>query len=208
MIENKSNLFSIRFLNFITLLAYWLAIFGIVFTGVLWILSLLGFNTSTFVYQYSFPIHFNVIEAGVINKISESVSIVDAQGKIQFNSGGQVLINQLLVSMLVLFSIFFLVMGYLRKFMKNIRTGNFFIIENMILLRKVSYSLIGMWAVNVIVKIWFTFQITKEITFTTIDIRQNLNADFDMLILPAALLMLSHIFAEGIRLKTEQDLTV
>lgn len=204
----KSNTLSIRILHFLVMFSYWMIIFGLLFTLTMLVLSVSGVDTQNMVLQYSFPVHFDVNEAGAVVETGESVSIVDATGKILFNSGAKLLINKLLIFMIIFFSISFLIVSYMRKFMKNIRSGIFFVLENMILLRKVSYALLGLWVLTVLIKIWFTFDLARSLQFESITLKQSLDVGNWMVIFPLFLLVLVNVFAEGIRLKSEEELTV
>lgn len=204
----RSNSVSIWILNATVVLTFWLIIIALVFTGILLILSLAGYDISSFTIQYSFPIHFNIREAGIIQQTGQEVSIMKAGGQIQVGPGEHFFANQLLTSMLIIFALLFLIVGYARKFMKNIKAGNFFIMENMVLLRKVSFTILGLWFVNLLTKIWLTIRVGNLVEFKTVELHYNFDSDIRLLLFPAALLVLSNIFAEGIRLKTAEDLTI
>lgn len=204
----NTNSLSIRILHFLVMLSYWLIIFGLLFTLILLLLSLAGLDTKNMVLKYSFPVHFNVDEAGIVTETGEQVNIVEATGKILFTSGAKLLINKLLIFMLIFFAIAFLIASYMRKFLRNIKAGSFFILENMVLLKKVSYALLGLWLVTAIIRIWFTFDLAKSLSFDTITLRQSLDLNSWMVLFPLFLLVLSNIFAEGIRLKSEEELTI
>jgi len=103
--------------------------------------------------------------------------------------------------------IYFLVSTYLiwiiRKFLKNVNKGETFTIENIGLLKRISYVLVCYW-----ILLFVSTQLARYYITGHLEIYKNFL--FNNLILWDALFLwvLAHIFITGLKLKQEKDLTI
>jgi hypothetical protein len=96
-----------------------------------------------------------------------------------------------------------------KKIIVNIRSGEFFIFDNVNLLKKTGYGILTIWLAKAGYGIFFYFYIAKNITFENVNVLWDTDLiHLNSLFFGGAMLVLASIFDYGMRLQKDKDLTI
>jgi len=156
------------------------------------------------------PVAFNTEEVGYITVNSQvsNVQLVEAYGDIHFIDTPSHISRPFMGPILLVLGIFYFMLFTLRRFIKNVRRGIIFEMDNIKLLRLLSFGLLGFWF------FWKLYDwivgnlIGDRLRFGTIEITEKVQNHTGLLLFSIVLWALSHIFIQGMKLKEENSLTI
>ena len=92
--------------------------------------------------------------------------------------------------------------------MKNVKTGLVFTVENINLLKYLSYGVVVVWVFQAIIMPIFYLYISSKFEFKDISTQVVLFQYSSTLVIALVIWVLAHIFLHGVRLQQEKDLTI
>lgn len=202
---------SIKVIYWITNITFWLyiviAILGLGLVGALMIGLLENLQLNVGV-----PVAINVLEQGSLDLALSStyidVEFAEMYGKIHFIDTPIFIGRIYSAFMLIMLIIFFYIFYTFRSFINNVYKGIYFDFDNIALLKRISYALVGTWTFTVIYSYFQYFYIAKNLEFETIEIAGNVETYPTILLMALFIWVLSHIFMKGCELQDENKLTV
>ncbi len=207
MEANKKPL-SIKVIYWITNIIFWL--FSVVSVLAIAIAVVLLFNLGDLQLHTGIPISIDVLEKGTldINNTISNVRFVEMYGKLHFIDTPAFIGRIYGGFILTMLGIFFFIFFTFRKFINNVFKGMYFDSKNISLLKRISYSLIGVWILTVFYAYFQYFFIVKQLEFSSIEISGNIQTYPITLLIALFIWVLSHIFIKGSELQEENNFTI
>ena len=208
--RTKKSPLSIRILYWLTNIA-----FGLIFliTTVVFFLNLFlmtGLFTEEIQLRVQMPVAIEVVEKGSLDLQGDdlTVRIEEAYGKLHFVDT-PFYIYKIVARILFLVMLMALFMTWkFRLFMKNLKNGLLFEIQNINNLKHIAYGIVGLWLLTRIYMQLLYSAVVKNIEFATINIGNDVSDFDDVLVVALFLWVLAHVFIKGLEMKEEQELTV
>ena len=156
------------------------------------------------------PVKVDFLEKGnlYLNGQIVQVELVEAASRIHFINTPNFISKK--VGIAVLFVVLFgLSLTWLfRTFIKNVKDGETFTVNNILLLQKLAYTLVALWLFTVIYMRLAYYYIAKNLEFEHVLITDDIPNYTGILVAALFLWVLAHIFITGVKLQEEQDLTI
>jgi hypothetical protein len=196
---------------------YWtmnvlLVLSGLIFTIVVIVYGLLwtDFFGNDMQLHIDLPGKINYLEEGLLhmNNSYVNIELVEASAKVHFINTPAYLARYFVLILLGVLSLGMFMLWTFRQIVVNVRRGKIFIVDNIILLQRISYSLVAFWFVIILYRRLAYHYVTQNIHMESIEIVDNFDTYGGMLIAALFIWVLSHIFLKGLKLQQEQDLTV
>ncbi len=195
---------------------YWITVVSQFLLGLV-IIATIAFNV--FIYldisdnlqlHTQFPVEIDFLEVGSleINDQIIKVEFVEANSKIHFIDTPRFIANKVAIAMLIVSAGFFYLLLIFKKFIKNVKNGDTFNINNIKILKKLSYGLVALWAFTNIYMFLLYHYIGTRIEMDNIKISSNLNNYSGILFAALLIWVIAHIFIKGLELQEEKDLTI
>ena len=153
----------------------------------------------------------DIAETGLLhlNNQDLKVELVEAKTKIYFLNTPTFLAKKFGIVILILM----LVVGYITwifsLFIANVERGIIFTIDNINLLKKLAYGIVGYWFFTLVYYQLFYYYIAQHLEFENVKIGSNkVTIDSNMLFVALFIWVLAHIFIKGVQLQQEKDLTI
>jgi len=156
------------------------------------------------------PGQVNITETGIMPFAGEivKVELVEANARIHFFNTPLPLARKFALILLGVSAMTFFLLWTFRQFIVNVRNGVVFTISNIILLQRISYTLVGFWLLLIIYMRTTYYLISARVQMDNVEITSELNNYPGILLAALFIWVLSHIFIRGLKLKEEQDLTI
>jgi hypothetical protein len=156
------------------------------------------------------PGKVNFLDTGVMKLKGENIKVelVEATCRIHFFNTPTFLARHFTLIAMGVSALGLFMLWTFRQFIVNVRKGLVFTISNIILLQRISYSLIAFWLATIIYKRTAYYYISERVHIDNVEIISDYNNYGGILMSALFIWVLSHIFIRGLRLKEEQDLTV
>ena len=156
------------------------------------------------------PGQVNFIEAGVMPFYGEDVKVelVEANARIHFFNTPAPLARKFAMVLLGVCALGFFLLWTFRQFVVNVRKGAIFTISNIILLQRISYTLIGFWFLMIVYMRVTYYYISAHVEMDNVEIVSEFSNYPGILLAALFIWVLSHIFIRGLKLREEQDLTI
>jgi len=196
---------------------YWLTTFSL---GVMFIMVLASFAFNILLYTDFFgnnmqlhtdlPVKVDILETGNLhlNDMDLDVKLVEGEMRIHFINTPNFISRWIGLAILIAVLLGTYLIWLFRTFLKNVNEGNIFNVNNIQLLKKLSYGIAGLWLFTIIYMRIFYYQIAKNLEFDGVLITNEL-PDYSGILFTAILIwILAHIFITGVRLQKETDLTI
>ena len=202
---------SVRIINFLTQLAFWLLILVV---GVSFIANILieagALSDNDFQLRVELPVTFDVSETGTVVLYGETneVRIEEAQGKIHIIDT-PISFAKVVLRLAFTVSLLALYMAWkFKSFIQNIKVGEIFNTENINNLKHIAYALLILWLMT---KVYMTIlfkAVIQYAQFSTIHFNTQVFEGKLMLVAAMLLWILAHVFMKGVEMKEEQELTI
>jgi len=156
------------------------------------------------------PGQVNFMETGVMPFAGEPIKIelVEASARIHFFDTPAPLARKFVMILMGVCALSFFLIWTFRQFIVNVRKGLVFSISNIILLQRISYTLVGFWVLMIVYMRVTYYLISARIAMENVEIVSDFNNYPGILLAALFIWVLSHIFIRGLKLKEEQDLTI
>lgn len=200
---------SVKVIYWMTNVLFWIftaaSIFAVFFAGAL----IIGLLNKTQLH-IGMPIAMNLSEIGLLQYNGQSVDVefVEMYGKIHFIDAPSEVTRIFGVFMLIALSIALYIFMTFKNFITNVYHGAYFDKSNIMLLKRISYALIGFWLFAVFYAMFQKFYFLKHLTFETIHVSGDYQTFNGVLVAALLLWVLSHIFQKGVELERENELTI
>ncbi len=201
--ETKKTLLSIRIIYWVTGISLWIAI----------MLSLLLIVSNTLLFSgivkgndiYSKNIHIKVSNTGHVHPDNLNlklrwVNTTNYSNLINFNN---FFAKKAAPFLLIYFLIFTYLLWIFNKFIHNVKEGNTFTVQNIFLLKRISYVLVGYWCVVFVSVQFANYYFTNHLETYKIFLSTE-HLLWDALFI----WIIAHIFISGLKLQQEKDLTI
>ncbi len=208
--ETNRKHFSIKLIYWITQVAFWLfVIAGLLIIGIGFGLIFNLFNTDLNLHV-GLPVAFDAVEQGNLQMMSKSIGVEfkEAYGKIGFNELPAFIGRIYGIFMLIVAGIFFYIFKVFRQFISNVYYGKVFENQNFRLLNQMGYGLLIFWVIIFAYSVSQNFLIARHLTFETLQYAGNLQLNFEVAFAGLIIIMLSHIFSYGAKLREDNELTI
>lgn len=196
---------------------YWLTNFSL-FVLFLTSLATLAFNIlihtdffgNDLQLHVQFPAKVDFLETGklFLNGQELRVELVEASAKIHiFNTPGFIAEKiGLALIFVTLFSTYLI--WIFRKFIKNVKNGDVFSIENIFILKKLAYGLVAFWLFTTIYMRISYYYIAGHLEFENVQITNDIPNYSGILFVALFIWVIAHIFITGLKLQQERELTI
>jgi len=156
------------------------------------------------------PGQVNITETGIMPFAGEivKVELVEAKARIHFFNTPLPLARKFALILLGVGAMIFFLLWTFRQFIVNVRNGVVFTISNIILLQRISYTLVGFWVLLIIYMRTTYYLISARVQMDNVEIASDFDNYPGILLAALFIWVLSHIFIRGLKLKEEQDLTI
>ncbi len=101
-----------------------------------------------------------------------------------------------------------LIVLWLKKIFKSLETGNFFIRENGIYIKKIAYAVIGISLLPALIDYFINLQLVDALKIEGVIFKARLSFDFRSLFLALLIFVIAKVFIKGAEIKEENDLTI
>ena len=201
---------SIRILYWLTNIIFWLMILIATVVFVANLIFLTDLNEINFQLRIQMPVPIEVVESGTmyLDDGEHAVRIEDAYGKLHLVDT-PFFITKIIARILFVVLMLGLFMTWrFKQLVTNLKTGLFFVKENVLGIKQIAYGLLALWITTRIYMEVLNHAIVKHLDFESIIIG-NQPADFDFMIqLALGLWVMAHVFGKGIELRDYKDLTI
>ena len=157
-----------------------------------------------------FPVKVDFLETGLltINNSQHDVELVNASTQIHFINTPVFIAQRVGLFLLAVLGITWYLLFIFRRFLKNVKEGNTFTVDNIKILKHIAYGLAGMWLFTLIYLRLFYYFVATNVSFEHIKV-SNEFIDIDSVLIGAIFIwILAHIFETGLKLQQEKDLTI
>lgn len=209
--EKISQSLSIKIIYWFTNILFWLfTLTGIVviFFGVGMIIGFLD----EMKLSIGIPVAADVLEKGSLNldfyNKSIPVKFVETFGNLQFVDPPLIIGRIYGVFTIIIVLLVFIIMWEFRLFIGNIYKGKYFDYFNINHLKRISYTLLGIWVFSAIYSYFLYFFIIKNLNFETLNFTMKVETYPSILMVALFIWVLSHIFMKGLELENENELTI
>lgn len=193
-------------MNIVTALFAIVSIGLIVFYMMLWT----DFFGDDLQLHVNLPGQVNIVSPGTMEYDGATVNIelVEAVTRIHFINTPPSLARKFILILLGVCAFGGFLLWTFRQFIVNVRKGLIFTISNIILLQRISYTLVGFWIFLIVYMRTTYYLISARVEVDNVEIVSEFDNYPWILLMALFLWVLSHIFLRGLKLKEEQDLTV
>lgn len=200
-------------------LLYWLSNFSLVMLSIgffiVIVIGIIGYTGTGnidkgFSFNVPFPVKVDYISSGnlISNNQDIKVELIDASARLKIIDPPAI-IGKLSIFVLLCVILFSgLLVLIFRKFMKNVKAGLVFTVENINLLKYLSYGLLVVWLFQSIIIPIFYLYISDKLEFKDTTFTIELFQYSSTLVIALVIYVLAHIFLNGVRLQQEKDLTI
>lgn len=207
--ETKTTARSVKMIYWITQVFFWLftaAGFFAIFIGLGLVFNLLH-NMQL---NIGLPIEMDLVETGRFSfgEITTNVELKEIIGKIEFQNAPLIVQRIYGVFMILILSIAYYLMLTFRKFITQVYKGFYFDRTNIMLLKRISYGLLGMWILTVFYGYFQYFFLVRNLEFQSIVFKGEVETYPAVLLFALLVWVLSHIFQKGVELENENQLTI
>ena len=208
--ETQKTHLSIRIIYWFTMVVFWIfAVFAIILLGVS-VAFLFGWFDDGLFLNVGLPVAFDLRGNGTLDLgfLQSEVALKEAYGKIQFPGTPAYIARIYGAFMLVIIPVIFSLIYLFRNFIRNVYRGMYFEVDNIIILKRISYVLMGLWFLMVAYSVFQYFFLAINLTFENVDFTGNLQFHGYVFFSGLFLWMLSHIFLQGAKLQEDNNLTI
>jgi len=207
--ETQKTPLSIKVIYWITNITFWF--YAVVAAAAICLSILFLFNFFDDAQLHvGVPTAVNVLEQGKIelNNTSIDVEFKEMYGKIHFIDTPAFVKRIYGVLIFVVTCLMFYIFLIFKKFITNVYEGVYFELNNILLLKKISYALLGMWGVVVAYSYFQHFYIANNVNFNTVEVTGNVETHPEVLLIALFIWVLSHVFMKGCQLQEENNYTI
>lgn len=157
-----------------------------------------------------FPVESNIVDAADLlsNRADVKLELVDVSGRLKImNAPDSILKGMGFLSFYVILCSFLLAVIF-RKFIRNVRNDIVFTVENINLLKFLSYGLVAVWFFQAILMRGLYFFIAHQLEFKDTSLRFDFFEYSYTLVIALVIWVLAHVFLKGMNLQEEKDLTI
>jgi len=208
--ENKKTPLSFNviywIMNVILVLSGFIALGLIVLYVMLWT----DFFGNDLQLHMNLPGKVNYLQCGSMSMMGTEIKVelVEASARIHFFNTPTFLARHFVSILMGVVALGLFMMWTFRQFIVNVRKGLIFTISNIILLQRISYSLVAFWIIMIVYTRSAFYYISERVQIDNIEIVDDFDNHIGILLTALFIWVLSHIFMRGLKLQQEQDLTV
>ncbi|NQU88688.1 MAG: DUF2975 domain-containing protein [Mariniphaga sp.] len=201
---------SFKIIYYVTAIIYYLSAFACLIAFGLTMLILTGILKNGLQLHVLMPVEFDLLEIGnlYMNSSNIKVEIVEAVGKVHFIDTPLFLARWISLALIFVVTGGFYILDLFWKFIKNVKNGIIFEFENIRLLKKIGFGLMGLWLYLIIYSQILKYTIAKWLEFDDVSITGDDRNYVALLLFGLFIWVLSHIFIKGSELEEENKLTI
>ena len=207
---------SLTVISLLTNITYFLTLLGLVLVLALNILAytdvLYPEGDSESGVSINIPLSVELKEVGVYktNTGLSELNLSTDDSKLTFKNPPKKVIRISSLFLLISLGVTFYLIYLFRKFIINVKNNNVFVSENSSIFKKLGIGIFVLWGIKILSSFVVSLLVTSNVKFESADVSSKfvINFDFTLIIFSLFLIVLSHIFSQGIRLQEEKDLTI
>lgn len=156
------------------------------------------------------PVKVDFLEIGNlhVNDQDIKVALVDATTQIHFINTPKFITKKGGIAIMIIILFGWYLTWTFREFIKNVKNNKTFTLDNIALLKRISYTLLGLWLATVIYMRLAYYYIAKRLEFDSLLITDEIPNYSGILFVALFIWVLAHIFSTGLKLQQEKDLTI
>lgn len=187
-----------------------ITVIGIVLNLVLLVVVNFSFLPSGLDLNVSLPAVIELEELGVYHSNKGPIDVIakEMDGSIQILNAPKATVNIMSGFLMLVLILAFFSVRWFERMMKNVRHWKFFDPVNGKYLKKISKSLLGLWALVEFGYLFVFSFIMGRFEFDGLTVKYGFEVSFELLAVALFVWVLSQIFEEGAAMKEEQNLTV
>lgn len=202
---------SIRLIYWITIITFWIyvtvTVLATFFVGFVLIAGLDNLQL-----HVGLPVLLELKETGTLDLALldhiVDVQLVELSGKVHIINTPIELGRIYAIIMFMILLLFLYIFVIIKRFITNVYNGIYFNVKNINLLKRISYSLVGVWIFTLTYGFFQYFFLAANMNFDTVEFNLSVNTYSVILLIALIIWVLSHIFAKGVEIKEENQLTV
>ncbi len=211
--ETKEAPLSINVIYWSINLVFWIMVISVFGLMVENVLLYTGLDNDIGSLGRTLPVNITILENGQLHHDNKTIplKLKTTTENIEVVNPPRFIAKKSAFGNLFIFLIALYLLWVFRKFAKNVKNGETFSINNISLLKRISYVLVGSWFVKTIYAQYLYFYITNHIKLAQIQITGSSfidNLNIDLLWQALLIWVLAHIFITGLKLQQEKDLTI
>ncbi len=207
---NEKAPLSIRIIYWFTNIIFGLLILIFIASIVFNILLYTSFFGDDMQLHTRLPVKVDFIEIGNLRVQDQDIKVelVDATTQIHFINTPAFITKKVgIIIMVVILFTGFLTWTF-QRFIKNVKNGEIFTVNNISLLKRLAYGIAGFWLFTVVYMQISYHVMAKYLEFENVRITNEVQSYSGILFVALFIWVLAHIFITGVKLKQENDLTI
>jgi Protein of unknown function (DUF2975) len=207
--EKQNKALSIKIIYWVTNISFWLFVASFGAAVIFSILLLFGLNSDVQLHV-GIPVGQDILEQGrlALNNTIVNVEFVEMYGKLHFIDTPLFIGRLYAIFILSIMGAFLFIFHTFRRFINNIYRGDYFDLFNISLLKRIAYTLMGIWAFSVFYAYFQYYYLIKNIEFENIKPSGDIDTSPFYLVVALFIWVLSHVFMKGCELQEENNYTI
>ncbi len=154
------------------------------------------------------PGKVNFLQTGILAGTDVKIELVESSSRIHFFNTPLYIARSFALALVGVMALTFFLVWTFRQFIVNVRKGLVFTISNIILLQRISYTLLAFWILTIVYFRVMYYYISTHVMIDDVEVVSDFNNYPGILLAALFIWVLSHIFIRGLKLKEEQALTI
>ena len=137
-----------------------------------------------------------------------NIYLTNGEGRIHIENEDYNFIYFRLLSAFIDTLLYIFIIFLLRKIFSGLKTGEFFVKQNGIYIKKIAYAVLGLTLIPAFLNYFINIYIKKTLNIEGIIFKAQFEFDYGTVFLALLIFVLAQVFIRGTELKEDQDLTI
>jgi len=137
-----------------------------------------------------------------------NIYLTNGEGRIHIENEDYNFIYFRLLSAFIDTLLYIFIIFLLRKIFSSLKTGEFFVKQNGIYIKKIAYAVLGLTLIPAFLNYFINIYIKKTLNIEGIIFKAQFEFDYGTVFLALLIFVLAQVFIRGTELKEDQDLTI
>ena len=142
------------------------------------------------------------------NNQNDDVYLTNGEGRLHIENSEYNFIYFRLIIAFIDTLFYILIVFLLRKIFYSLKTGEFFVKQNGIYIKKIAYAVLGLTLIPAFLNYLINIYIKQSLSIEGIIFKANFEFDYGTVFLALLIFVIAEVFIKGTELKEDQDLTI
>jgi len=143
-----------------------------------------------------------------VDNLKSDIYLTNGEGRIHIENEEYSFIYFRLLSALIDTLFYIFIIFLLRKIFFSLKTGEFFVKQNGIYIKKIAYAVLGLALIPAFLIYLINIYIKKSLIIEGIVFKAQFEFDYGTVFLALLIFVIAEVFIRGTKLKEDQDLTI